>query len=78
MKIYNLTLEQNKMVSAIINDLTRPYKAHTNTKQYELWCNEGICKVRQRAVEKGLLLDDTDCKLSLVDLRAIIKGSGKC
>lgn len=24
MKIYNLTLEQNKMVSAIINDLTNP------------------------------------------------------
>lgn len=77
MKIYNLTLEQNKMVSAIINDLTKPYKVHANTKQYELWCNKGICKVRQRAEEKGLLLNDTDCKLSLVDLRAIIKGGEK-
>lgn len=75
--MYNLTLEQNKIVSAIINDLTKPYKAHTNTRQYELWCNEGICKVRQRAEEKGLLLDDTDYKLSLVDLRAIIKGGEK-
>lgn len=35
MKIYNLTLGQNKMVSAIINDLTKPYKAHANTQLYK-------------------------------------------
>lgn len=77
MKIYNLTLEQNKMVSAIINDLTKPYKAHANTRQYQFWANDGIEKVRERAKRKGLLLDEADCKLSLVDLRAIIKGGGK-
>lgn len=73
MKLYNLTLEQNKIVSAIINDLTKPYKAHTNTRQYESWANEGIEKVRERAKRKGLLLDETDWEIPTKNLRAIVK-----
>lgn len=73
MKMYNLTLEQNKMVSAIINDLTKPYKAHTNTGQYAKWVNEGIYQVRERAKRKGLLLDETDWEIPTKNLRAIVK-----
>lgn len=73
MKLYNLTLEQNKMVSAIINDLTKPYKAHTNTRQYQSWANEGVEKVRERAKRRGLLLDETDWEIPTKTLRAIVK-----
>lgn len=73
MKMYNLTLEQNKMVSAIINDLTKPYKAHSNTRQYQFWANDGIEKVRERAKRKGLLLDETDWEIPTKNLRAIVK-----
>ena len=73
MKLYDLTLEQNKMVSAIINDLTKPYKAHTNTRQYGSWANEVIEKVRERAKRKGLLLDETDWEIPTKNLRAIVK-----
>lgn len=73
MKMYNLTLEQNKMVSVIINDLTKPYKAHFNTRQYQSWANEGIKKVRERAKRKGLLLDETDWEIPTKTLRAIVK-----
>ena len=73
MKMYNLTLEQNKIVSAIINDLTKPYKAHSNTRQYESWANEGIFQVRERAKRKGLLLDEADWEIPTKNLRAIVK-----
>lgn len=73
MKIYNLTLEQNKMVSAIINDLTKPYKAYSNTRQYQSWANEGVEKVRERAKRRGLLLDETDWEIPTKTLRAIVK-----
>lgn len=73
MKMYNLTLEQNKMVSAIINDLTKPYKAYSNTRQYQFWANDGIEKVRERAKRKGLLLDETDWEIPTKNLRAIVK-----
>lgn len=73
MKLYNLTLEQNKMASAIINDLTFPYKAHANTRGFENWANQGILKVRQRAIARGLLLDETDWEIPTKDLRAIVR-----
>lgn len=73
MKLYILTLEQNKMVSAIINDLTKPYKAYSNTRQYQSWANEGIEKVRERAKRKGLLLDETDWEIPTKNLQAIVK-----
>ena len=73
MKLYNLTLEQNKMVSAIINDLTKPYKAHTFTRQYESWANEGIEKVREKAKRKGLLLDETGWEIPMKNIKVIIK-----
>ena len=75
MKMYNLTLEENKMVSAIINDLTKPYKAHTFTRQYESWANEGIEKVREKAKRKGLLLDETDWEIPMKNIKAIVKGA---
>ena len=73
MKMYNLTLEQNKIVSAIINDLTKPYKAYSYTHKYETEVNRGINEVRNRAKRKGLLLDETDWEIPVKDLRAIVK-----
>lgn len=73
MKLYDLSLEQNKLVSAIINDLTKGYKTHSYTKTYERWANEGIQKVRAKAKARGLLLDDVDsASVPLVDIKAII------
>lgn len=74
MKLYNLTLEQNKMVSAIINDLTKPYKANVNTGQYQIWANEGIEKVRERAQRKGLLLDESNWEIPTKNLKAIVRS----
>lgn len=71
--MYNLTLEQNKMVSAIINDLTKPYKAHANTRQYQFWANDGIEKVRERAKRKGLLLDEDDWEIPMKSIKAIVE-----
>lgn len=76
MKMYKLTLEQNKLVAAIINDITKPYKPKVNTVQYSLWCNEGINKVRQRAMQRGIMLNDTDYTLPMTDIKAIIKEEG--
>lgn len=73
MKFYDLTLERNKLVSAIINDLTKPYKAHSNTRQYQFWANDGIEKVRERAKRKGLLLDEADWEIPTKDIKAVIK-----
>lgn len=73
MKMYNLTLEQNKMVSAIINDLTEPYKAYAYTRKYETDMNRGISEVRNRAKRKGLLLNETDWEIPTKNLRAIVK-----
>lgn len=71
--MYKLTLEQNKLVAAIINDITKPYKPNVNTAQYSLWCNDGINKVRNRAKERGIMLDDTDYNLPMTDIKAVIK-----
>ena len=71
--MYKLTLEQNKLVAAIINDITKPYKPNVNTVQYSLWCNEGINKVRQRAIQRGIMLDSADYGLLMTDIKAIIK-----
>lgn len=75
MKIYDLTLEQNRLVSAIINDITKDYKAHAFTKQYERWANEGIDKVRARAKARGLLLDEADFDIPVKNIVAIVRGS---
>lgn len=73
MKFYNLTIDENKFISAIINDLTKPYHAHSMTEFYEQCANEGINKVRQRAYSRGLLLDEADWTIPTRDLRAIVK-----
>ena len=73
MKMYNLTLEQNKLMAAIINDLTKPYHPHAMTRQYGKFVNDGISKVRERAISRGLLLDETDWEIPTKDLKAIIK-----
>ena len=73
MKAYKLTIEQNKMVAAIINDLTKPYHPKSWTMNYAMWCNEGINKVRDRAKERGIILDDTNYNLPMVDIKAVIK-----
>lgn len=74
MKMYDLTANENKLVSAIINDITKPYKAHICTDQYGKWVNEGILKVRQRAISRGLLLDEADWVIPTKDLKAIIRS----
>lgn len=71
--MYKLTLEQNMIVAAIINDITKPYNPKVNTAQYSLWCNEGINKVRQRAIQRGIMLNDTDYTLPMTDIKAVIK-----
>ena len=73
MKAYKLTVEQNKMVATIINDITKPYHAKSYTANYAMWCNEGINKVRNRAKERGIMLDDSDYSLPMVDIKAVIK-----
>lgn len=72
-KMYNLTLDENKLVSAIVNDITNSYKAHAYTKSYEKWVNEGIKKVRERALTRGLLLDECDLELPAKDIKAIVR-----
>lgn len=74
MKLYNLTLEENKMVSAIINDLTKPYKAYHYTKEFQNYVNDGIAKVRKRAKDRGLLLDETDWEIPVKTLKAIVRN----
>lgn len=73
MKLYNLTLEENKMVSAIINDLTKPYKAYQYTKDFQNYINGGIAKIRKRAVDRGLLLNETDWEIPVKTLKAIVR-----
>lgn len=73
MKLYNLTLEENKMISAIINDLTKPYKAYRYTEEFQNYVNEGIAKIRKRAMDRGLLLDETDWEIPVKTLKAIVR-----
>ena len=75
MKMYNLTVDENRLVSAIINDITNLYKAHSMTKQYEKWVNDGISKVRERAISRGLLLDETDWEIPTRNLKAIVRSN---
>ena len=73
MRLYNLTAEENKLVSQIINDLTKKYKTHSMTNGYGRWANCGIQMVRTRAKNRGLLLDDVDSMPPIKDIKAIVK-----
>lgn len=58
MKIYNLTADENKLVSAIINDLTTPYKAYSMGRHHRKWFLDEPIAVNKRIEDAMNDLED--------------------